>query len=502
METILTDKEAMSLAIQVAKEGAGWVSPNPLVGCVILSKNNELLGSGYHELYGGPHAEVNAIKNINPELLIDARVFVTLEPCAHHGQTPPCANMLAELPIGEVLYGIKDPNPLVSGKGAEIISCTKKKVSHFAELTNELEELCEVFLLNFRKNEIFVSLKVATSIDGMLGLKSGDSKWITNEKSRKQAHYLRAINDAVLVGATTIINDDPSLNIRHPKFKGKSNTVIILDPNGKILSRMPQLNICKTHKASEILVFTKQNLNLTSDHCQIFEVAYLSDEKLNLSIVLDKLWHLKIRSLLVEGGAHTLSEFITQRKAHRLFQFIAPQIIGGINGLAWSNNVKIDRLDDRIYLKNSKTEYFDQDILVTGIIEQPANSIQFSSAKNTNPKELRFYRSGDGWLFGVCQGLGESFELHPILIRLFGLIAFLYYGLGLGIYLALAISLPRKDKLDKVFKRQFLGVCGILSKKLDLEIGIVRFLTLLLTLITGGFAVLAYVILYFAYEEK
>lgn len=512
MPTILSDKEAMSLAIQIAKDGAGFVSPNPLVGCVILSKNNELLGSGYHEVYGGPHAEANAVKNISSELLKDARVFVTLEPCAHQGKTPPCANMLAELPIAEVIYGIKDPNPLVSGKGADIIACSGKKVTLYEELSDELEELCEIFLLNFRKNEIFVSLKVASSLDGMLGLKSGDSKWITNEKSREYAHYLRAIHDATLVGVTTILTDDPSLNIRHPKFEGKTNTVMVLDPNGKALPRMPNLNICKTHKNTDIIIFTKPNLNLKNDFCQIIEAPYLTDEKLNLSFVLDKLWELKIRSILVEGGAHTLSEFLNQRKANRLYQFIAPQIIGGKYGLPWSKDIEIQNLEQRIYLKDLKTTEFQQDFLITGIIEQSTNinpnyssqikEDQMQSNVKRKSSELKFYRSPDGWLFGVCQGLGESFDLHPMLIRLFGLIAFLYYGLGLGIYLALAISLPRKDRLEKVFKRQFLGVCGILAKKLDLEVGVVRFLTLLLILFTGGFAVLGYVILYFAYEDK
>lgn len=505
MTTTLTDIEAMKLAIQVAKEGAGRVSPNPLVGCVILSKDNVLLSSGYHEVYGGPHAEVNALKNLNTETLKDARVFVTLEPCAHYGKTPPCAKTLAELPIGEVIYGLLDPNPLVAGKGAELIQCAGKKVTAFNELKDELEELCEIFLFNQRKNEVFVSLKVASSLDGMMGLKSGESKWITNVLSRNHAHYLRATHDAILVGVNTLLTDNPSLDIRHPKFEGKTNSVIVLDPNGRCLSNLASMKTTKTHRASELFVFTKENLNLKSEYCQIIEAPLLNDGTFNLSTVLKILWDKNIRSVLVEGGSFTLSSFLTQNKAQRLFQFFAPQIFGGVSGLTWTSQLKIDSLQERITLNQVSTQTFGQDLLVSGLINNPQTYKENFMIKETiveNDPGLKFYRSPNGWIFGVCQGLGESFDLPPILVRFFWVLSFFLYGLGLGIYLALAISLPRKDKLEKVFKRQLLGVCGILAKKTKLEIGIVRFLTVLLAFTTGGFAVLAYVILYFAYDEK
>ena len=147
----MTDLEAMKKAIAEAYQGASFVSPNPLVGCVILDKVGNFLNSGYHNTYGGPHAEVNAFAGLTLEQLKDAHVIVTLEPCAHQGKTPSCAKTLAALPIKKITYGLMDPNPLVAGQGAEILKAAGKEVTIFNELQTELEELCEVFLMNQRE---------------------------------------------------------------------------------------------------------------------------------------------------------------------------------------------------------------------------------------------------------------------------------------------------------------------------------------------------------------
>jgi diaminohydroxyphosphoribosylaminopyrimidine deaminase/5-amino-6-(5-phosphoribosylamino)uracil reductase len=505
MATTLTDKEAMSLAIKIAKQGVGRVSPNPFVGCVVLSKNGTLLSSGYHEIYGGPHAEINALNNLNEEALKEARVFITLEPCSHYGKTPPCAKRLAELPIQEVIYGLLDPNPLVSGKGIELLQCAGKKVTQFFGRNEELEELCEVFLLNQRKNQVFVSLKVATSLDGMMGLKSGESKWLTGEASRNHAHYLRATHDAVLVGVNTILLDNPSLNIRNPQFVNKTNIVVILDPNGKCISRLVNLNVTKTHTASELFIFTQEKSVIKSDYCQVFAAPLIDEKNFDLNFILQILWDKNIRSVLVEGGAYTLSEFLNQNKAHRLYQFLAPQLIGGNNGLNWSSQFTVNKLQDRITLTQIKISNFDQDLLISGLIQNPQipkERFVAEESSSTSKPTLKFYRSQNGWIFGICEGLGESFDLPPLLIRFFWVLSFFLYGLGLGIYLALAVSLPRKDKIEKAFEKQFLGVCVLLSNKMSLEIGVIRFLTVLLALTTGGFAILAYIILYFSLEKN
>ena len=157
---VLTEDQAMALAIQEAKKGAGFVSPNPLVGCVILDRDGKFLSKGYHQVFGGAHAEVNAVQGLTDEQLRGAKLFVTLEPCAHEGKTPSCAKMLAKKPIAQVIYGLVDPNPLVSGQGAAILKQAGIAAEVFPHFQDELEEVCEVFLWNFRKQKVFISLKI------------------------------------------------------------------------------------------------------------------------------------------------------------------------------------------------------------------------------------------------------------------------------------------------------------------------------------------------------
>ncbi len=159
--------QAMKLAMEEALKGAPFVSPNPLVGCVILDSRGQLLSRGFHTAFGQPHAEVEALKGLSTEQLKGAHVVVTLEPCAHQGKTPSCAKLLASLPIAKVTYGLIDPNPLVAGQGVEILHAAGIKTELYqGPLQDELEEVCEEFLWNFRRQEIFVALKVAQSLDG------------------------------------------------------------------------------------------------------------------------------------------------------------------------------------------------------------------------------------------------------------------------------------------------------------------------------------------------
>jgi diaminohydroxyphosphoribosylaminopyrimidine deaminase/5-amino-6-(5-phosphoribosylamino)uracil reductase len=188
----LTPNEAMKLAIEEAARGAGFVAPNPLVGCVILSRDGALIGRGHHERIGEGHAEVRALESVaDVSQLNAAQVFVTLEPCAHQGRTPSCAEALAKLPIASVTYGLEDPNPLVAGKGAEILRAAGKTVQIFGGLKTELEEACEIFLMNMREKRAFVALKAAASLDGKIALPDGSSQWITGEESRAHVQSLR-----------------------------------------------------------------------------------------------------------------------------------------------------------------------------------------------------------------------------------------------------------------------------------------------------------------------
>lgn len=341
---VLSDLQAMKLAIQEAYRGLGYTSPNPLVGCVILDSKNQFLAKGHHAKVGEAHAEIDALNKANPDQLKSARVFVTLEPCAHQGRTGSCAKALSDLPIAEVIYGLQDPNPLVAGKGAEILKSAGKKVTLFSSLQIELEQVCEHFLKNFREKKPFVSLKVASSLDGHLAHKNGESKWITDEISREIAHVLRAAHDAILVGANTLRIDQPSLNIRHPKFPGKKIKVVVLDSSGELQKNFAGLSIAK-HYAQEDVIF---------------------DSGKNLKDLLTKLWDLGIKSVLVEGGAQTISSFINEMAADRLYVFQAPMICGAKSGKSWSEQVNIASMSERIPLKDLQIVRLNADLLMTG----------------------------------------------------------------------------------------------------------------------------------------
>lgn len=405
--TPLNDLQAMALAINEARKGLGHVSPNPPVGCVIVDKESRLLARGHHEKYGGPHAEINALKGLSQEQLQGARVFVTLEPCAHFGKTPPCAEKLATLPISEVIFGLYDPNPLVQGKGAAIIEKAgikatpflnlshqhhrfnhnhqahdEKQDRHFQqkqELQEELEEVCEIFLKNMREQKPFVTLKVATSFDGMMALNNGQSQWITGPEARQEGHRLRAHHDALLIGVNTFLSDNPSLNIRHPEFPSKKNHVVVLDPKGRGLPHLLTSKLYSHHepqnivwviedtegtspaeipKGIQIIRMTRENKDRESSNAK--------NRNLPLPLILQKLWEHGLKSIFVEGGAYTHSLFVQQNLADRLNLFLAPKLIGGQNGTPWTHFLgPIQSLQEGWALKRPKVRAIGNDLLIS-----------------------------------------------------------------------------------------------------------------------------------------
>lgn len=367
----LSPQQAMKTAIEEAYQGATKVSPNPLVGSVVLDKEGNLLARGHHEFYGGPHAEVNALKNLSEDQLRGATVFVTLEPCAHEGKTPSCAKMLAKLPIKKVIFGLVDPNPLVAGQGAQILQAAGIETEVFSEthpeFKIELEEVCESFLWNFREKKVFVSLKIAQSLDGQVGLKTGESKWITNEKSREHAHYLRACHDATLVGRGTIQHDNPSLNIRHSRFQ-KENRVVVIDPRGTLLHEASQLQVTRMHKPQNLFwcVSEKQYSSGDLPFAKILRLKETSDGTLDLCDLLKNLWDHGVRSVMIEGGPLTAASFLKAGLVNRLYLFTAPVVIGSEGGRSWTEGMSIPEMRERLVLKNPQTLSFGGDLLTTG----------------------------------------------------------------------------------------------------------------------------------------
>lgn len=363
--------EAMSLAIHEAYKGGGYVSPNPHVGCVILDEKNRFLSSGYHEKFGEAHAEVNAVQKLTLQQLEGAHVIVTLEPCAHEGKTPSCAKMLAGLPIKKVTYGLRDPNPLVSGQGAEILKSAGKDAALFEtadlSLMTELEKVCEVFLRNFREKEIFVALKLAQSLDGHMHLGNRESKWLTNEKSREEVHVLRSLYDVTAVGVETFLTDDPALNVRHPHIQ-KENRVLILDPKGRGLSQLKSHRLLQHHSSENIFWCVSEEFSKTLDHgnhITLLKVP-MKQDGFDLDNLHKQLWCAGVRSMMVEGGPGTLSMYL--KKAQRIHLFQAPLILGHQGQKSWAGASFHTDMSQALQIEIDEQHFFDGDTYLSGRI--------------------------------------------------------------------------------------------------------------------------------------
>lgn len=357
---VISSDQAMQLAIDVAKLGAPYVSPNPLVGCVVVGAKHEFIDYGFHKKYGQDHAEVDALKKLTPEETKGATFYVTLEPCAHEGKTPSCAKTLAKLTIKKVVYGLIDPNPLVSGQGAKILTDAGIEAEEYqGPLKENLEEVCEVFLKNYKQKKVFIAAKVASSLDGQIALKTGESKWITSEGSREYVHELRSYYDAIIVGRNTIEQDNPSLNIRHPQI-AKENKLVIIDPEAKILQKISDGTKFKFLEANkkENIFFAVKKVQSKFDCNQI--------EFTDLNQLTEKLWQQGLRSVFIEGGAKTYSEFLKANLIDRLYLFMAPTIIGNQNGTSWTHAFGIEALANQRELQNLRIEKYGKDIFITG----------------------------------------------------------------------------------------------------------------------------------------
>lgn len=340
---LITPLEAQNLALKEALRGVGFVSPNPLVGCVIVDKEHRFLSSGFHARLGGDHAEIDALKKISREELQGAIVYVTLEPCSHQGRTGSCAERLIAEPIAKVVAALKDPNPLVSGKGFEILKQKGIEVEINSEFGLKAKRVCEEFFWNMTTKLPFIALKVGSSLDGQMALKNGESRWVTSDESRLQARRLRARYDATLIGARTLIKDDPLLNFRDTEFEGqKTNRVVVWDPKGVTEKFLP-----KSRLLTEI---PKEN---------VIVLKSLEIKEAELKDLYDK----GIHSLFVEGGAYAHSEFLKRGHFQKIYCFMSPSILGG--GLGWTSHVQLQSMAQKIPLVFEGTEKVGEDLLLT-----------------------------------------------------------------------------------------------------------------------------------------
>ena len=375
----LSEEQAFRLAISEAKNAFGHCSPNPPVGCVILDNDGTFLSSGFTQPPGQAHAEIHAIENLPKNRSKEnLQIFVTLEPCSHHGKTPPCSATLAQLKPAKVIYGMRDPNPLVDGKGIEELKACGTEVRQVADFEcsfkRDLERLMEVFLFNIERKQPFVSLKFATSMDGFIGLKNGESKWITGERARKHAHYIRSKHDGILVGVNTFLVDDPSLDVRHGPFAGKDLQVVILDPKGRCFPKLEKSKLYKAHDPENIWVVGEADVADTHGVHYIKMSHHGSGRSFgrsfDLARVLQRLYSEGISSLLVEGGAMTANHFLKQSMVQRIYHYMAPVYIGGQSGKAVTGDLQISSLKDKLCMAHPQLKKLSPDLLVTGRVAE------------------------------------------------------------------------------------------------------------------------------------
>ena len=354
------DEKYMRLAIKLALKAKGKTSPNPLVGALVI-KSGEIIGRGFHARAGLAHAEIVALDEAGIQAK-GATLYVTLEPCAHTGRTPPCINRIIQSGIKEVVVGMIDPNPVNNGRGVMLLKQNNVKVK-VGILNSEVVKINESFIKYITTGIPQVTVKVAESLDGRIATYTGDSKWITSDKSRSFAHRLRKDFDAIMVGVNTVLRDNPRLDAWYSK---KQLIKIIVDSN---LSTPVDSNIF-LGKAQVIIITlpsrpgqeTENRKNLLAK-AKILEVKEKSGQ-INLRDALKKLARLSITNIIVEGGGTLIGSLFDDDLVDKILFFISPKIIGGKNAISSVMGQGVKRIDQARKLHDLKVRRFGEDLLV------------------------------------------------------------------------------------------------------------------------------------------
>ena len=361
------DEKYMRLAMQLAGNAIGRTSPNPLVGAVIV-KDNRVVSCGWHRKAGTPHAEVHALNQAG-ELAQGADVYVTLEPCAHYGKTPPCAKALVEAKVKNVYGGLLDVNPKVAGKGFKILEDAGIHVE-YGFLQDELRKQNEVFFKWIEHKKPFIVLKAAMTLDGKIATATGQSKWITNETSRAYGYKLRDIYDGIMVGINTVIEDNPMLTARVDG--GKNPIRIVVDSSLKIDINA---NVVQDKSAKTIIATTDKAdkdkiLKLQAQDVDVIVVDKDKNDKVDIEKLLDILGQQNICSILVEGGATLSGSFVAKKLVDKVYFFIAPKIVGGKEAKTPVAGTGILNLQEALALKDIQIEKLEEDILIIGRVDK------------------------------------------------------------------------------------------------------------------------------------
>lgn len=335
----------MNRCIELAKQAQGNTSPNPLVGCVVLNKEGKVISEGFHHKCGENHAERDALMKLDNAK--DCTLIVNLEPCSHYGKTPPCTDLIIEKGITTVVYGMQDPNPIVSGRGLQKLKDAGIEVIG-PVLENECKKLNEIFIKNKTQHKTFAAIKTATTIDGKISTSSGDSKWITSDSARNEVRNLRKIYDAILTSSSTVIADNPTM-----EHKCK----IILDRNLKT-----DLNYT-IYKQGKIYIFHDENLNSPNTNNITYIKTPVIEGKLDPQFILNELFELGIMSVFIEAGGGVNESFLPY--IDKLYHFIAPKILGDNSGKSCFYGKNADKISQCTNLQFEDFKQFPPDILIS-----------------------------------------------------------------------------------------------------------------------------------------
>lgn len=352
-----TDRRMMERALELAKRGVGQVSPGPLVGCVIVSAAGEIAGEGFYIFEEVKHAETIAL-SIAGEKARGGTAYVSLEPHAHHGRTPPCTDALIAAGIKRVVAPIEDLNPKVSGKGFAHLRAAGLEVET-GLLAEEAAQINEAYLHYMRTGRPFVHLKFAVSLDGKIATRTGDSRWVTGDQSRARVHVMRHAYDAILVGAGTVLKDNPLLTDRSGLPRRRPLVRVVLDDKVEL---SPESKLATTTAESPVLVVGRaEGSDLMNRGVEILNI-----NPKNLLPVLDALGRRSIQSVLVEGGAAISGSFIDARLANKITFFVAPKIIGGTDAPIAVGGKGITRMAEALELERISVIQHGRDVEVTG----------------------------------------------------------------------------------------------------------------------------------------
>lgn len=359
----MSHQEFMKRAIQLALKGKGKTSPNPMVGCVLV-KNNKIIAEGWHQYCGGDHAEMMAIKKAG-EKAKGARMYITLEPCFHHGRTPPCIDQVIRSGIKEIFIGMKDPNPLVAGRSIKRLKEAGVKTT-VGLSQDELQKMNEAFIKYIKFKMPFVTAKCAQTLDGKIAAANGDSQWITSLESRKSAHRLRDDFDAICAGIKTVFKDNPGLN----GVRKKNLKKIILDSSLQIPLKAKLFQ--GTSPSNCIMAATSkadpQKLKILQARGINVLICPRRQGHIHLEWLFKELAKREVTSILIEGGAHVIGCALKENLVDKMHIYLAPKIIGSQKALSSVVGLNILKIGKAIQLKNVTIQKIGEDFFLEGYV--------------------------------------------------------------------------------------------------------------------------------------